>query len=76
MNLLYNFVTYVVLQGILTEPEVEQGSGQKRRGACAHPEFQVLILHSRLGDAIALQTLCQGTFPVVIKVCSLGGLIA
>lgn len=76
MNFLYNFVTYVVPQGILTEPEVEQVSGQKRRGACAHPEFWVLILHSRLGDAIALQTLCQQMVPVVIEVCSLGSLIA
>lgn len=77
VNLLYNFVTCVVPQGISTEPEVEEGSGQRRRGVCAHPEFQdadPLFMEPCLGDAVALENLGQG-MGLVIKVSSLRSLI-
>lgn len=77
--LLYKFVTHVVPQGLSIETEVEQGSGQKRQGACAHPELQAAdppFMEPCLGDAIIVENLCQGKVPMLIKVCSLGSLIA
>lgn len=65
-------------KGILTEPEIGQGSNQQRQGVCAHPEFQTAdppFMEPCTGNVVALENLCQGVGLVVIKMCSLGSLI-
>lgn len=62
VNLLYSFVTYVVPQGIWTEPEVEQ-AGQKNQGACALPEFQAVepaLLEPCLAVLLPWRTFARG----------------